>query len=127
MSDSTRKTHDILVVDDDVEFTRYLTELLDAEYYRVEVAYDGASALKAYSKIQPSLIITDIIMPELDGLGFILKIRSENTHIPIIAVTGGNCDGVKYINAANQFGANRVLTKPFDSDIFLAVLDELLM
>ncbi len=117
----------ILVVDDDVPFVEYVSEMLDGEGYRVCKAFGGEEGVTEFVQHQPQLIITDIVMPAKDGLELIMAARKQDSEIPIIAVSGGNSGfGSDYLMAAKKFGANVVPKKPFHSEMLLDTAEELL-
>lgn len=116
----------VLVIDDDIQFQKYLSELLELEGYEVFKAGDGEEGMIAYERHQPKLIITDLVMPLIDGIEVILKVRNHNKEVPIIAISGGNRGfGGDYLNAAKKLGASAVFEKPIDSAQLLGVVSEL--
>lgn len=115
----------VLVIDDDTQFVYYISQLLEYEGYRVYKAFDGKGGIMEYIQRQPNLVITDIVMPEKEGLELIMEIRKQDSEIPIIAVSGGNHGyGDSYLAVAKKFGANAILQKPFDSETLLATVNE---
>ena len=112
----------ILVVDDDPD-TRYVFRLIfEAADYEVDEAPNGLAALGAVKKSRPDLLITDLLMPFMDGLALINRLRSERrtARLPIIAVSG-NPDAKE---AAAR--ADAVVGKPFDRRQLLDVVRSLL-
>jgi CheY-like chemotaxis protein len=115
----------ILIVDDDV----FILNLLNTAFkkhpeYIVTNASNGNEALEATKTEEFDLIITDIVMPEKDGITFINEIRKTNKLIPIIAISGG-VDGQSaddYINFTCYF-ANETLTKPFSQKQLFAAIE----
>ena len=79
----------ILVIDDDAVIRDMLTEVLGDAGYAVEAAADGIEALRMIKAAPPDLIVTDIIMPEQDGVGVMLQLAKEHPDIKIIAISGG--------------------------------------
>jgi len=119
-------TPTVLVIDDDTQFVKYLSKLLEYKGYKVYTAFDGKQGMKQYAKYQPDLIISDIFMPDKDGLGLIMKIRAQDSITPIIVVSGrDNGFGGDYLSAAKLFGANAVLKKPFKEEKILTAINEL--
>ncbi len=104
----------VLVVDDERYIVDLLTDLLESEGYDVRRAYDGLTALEEVAKAAPDLVITDVMMPRLDGLTLIRQLRQRNTELPIVlmsaAVTDPAHPNVPFI------------AKPFDIDDLLAVV-----
>lgn len=107
------KTSDIkiLVVDDDKEIAKAIEIYLKKEGYNVTKAYDGVEALEAVEKENPHLIIMDIMMPKLDGIHAIMKIREER-NIPIIVLSAKSEEGDKITGL--EIGADDYVTKPFN-------------
>ena len=114
MPDMNKKT--ILVVDDDHEIVRAITITLEREGYHVLNAYDGLQALDCVTSREVHLIIIDVMMPKLDGLSAIMKIR-ERKNLPIIVLSAKSEDSDKV--AALDAGADDYLTKPFSVDELL--------
>jgi CheY-like chemotaxis protein len=108
----------ILVVDDDPGIRDALTLLLEDEGYLVHTAPDGLAAVAVVARDSPDLVITDLYMPGLDGVGLIARLRSERPDLPIIVVSAGirvsPPDGVPFF------------AKPFDSEHVLATVALLL-
>ena len=104
----------ILVVDDDQQVLEVLREMLRLEGHDVDLAENGLEALAALRKGHFDLIITDLIMPEKEGLETIADIRRDYGNVPIIAISGGGRGGpMNYLETARYIGANRTLNKPF--------------
>lgn len=116
----------ILVVDDDDMLRTYVKELLKLNNFNVTEADNGKTGLKEFRENKPDLVITDIIMPEMEGISFIRKLREYSEDIPIIAMTGnvhGHMD--EYLEISSQIGANEILRKPIKSEEFLDVINRL--
>jgi CheY-like chemotaxis protein len=113
----------ILVVDDDDGVRDLLKVILEREGYHVATAADGKEAIRQHRQKPSDLIITDIIMPEQEGLKTIFDIRRENPNVRIIAISGGGQYGLgDYLDAASELGADATFSKPFDRiDLLLAV------
>lgn len=107
----------VLVVDDEPQITRVLRHSLSAHHYDVRTAADGLSALETFRDWGPDLIITDVQMPEMDGIEFCRAVRKAST-LPIIvlSVRGAEDSKVKALDA----GADDYVTKPFGIDELLA-------
>jgi len=112
--DIAPKDFTILVVDDVVDNLVLISLDLQQLGYRVVTSSNGEEALKIASLTQPDLILMDIGMPELDGLGATRKIREHPTlrGVPVIAVTAFGTDGFR--RAAYDAGFDGYLTKPID-------------
>jgi len=107
----------ILVVDDEPQILRALRINLRARQYDVEVAADGASALRVAASQQPDLVVLDLGLPDMDGVDVIRGLRGWTT-VPIIVLSGraGSADKVTALDA----GADDYITKPFGVDELLA-------
>jgi DNA-binding NtrC family response regulator len=117
----------ILVIDDDLEIRRMIVQMLRRSEYEVMDAGDGNEALRLQHESPADLVITDIIMPEKEGIETIMELRREFPNIKIIAISGGGRIGpIDYLNTAKKFGALRAFTKPFDWAEMLHAVRELL-
>jgi DNA-binding response OmpR family regulator len=106
------KTHTILVCDDDQAIVDALDIYLSQEGYQVVRAYNGKEAVSILKDQEVQLILMDVMMPELDGLGATLKIREEK-NIPIIMLSAKSESTDKITGL--QFGADDYVTKPFNA------------
>jgi len=117
----------ILVIDDDDIMNGMIMQLLSEAGYEVEGAEDGNLGLKKLASEKFDLIVTDIVMPEKEGIETIMEIRSQNMETPIIAISGGGkIDPEQYLRMAQHFGADYTFQKPFDQKHFLAAVRECL-
>jgi two-component system KDP operon response regulator KdpE len=107
----------ILVVDDEAQLTRVLRTGLKARGYDVRVAADGLTALETFSDWQPELVITDLAMPNLDGLELCRRLRAIS-QVPIIVLSAKGEEKTKV--EALDIGADDYVTKPFGIDELLA-------
>jgi DNA-binding NtrC family response regulator len=114
----------ILVVDDEASARSGLSKLLEQEGYQVETAADGALALQAISESPPSLIVTDLKMPNLDGMGLLAKLGEQGVAIPVIVTTAFG--EVSVAVQAMRAGAEDYLTKPIDFDALLLSVERTL-
>jgi CheY-like chemotaxis protein len=121
---SMPKTAKILIAEDHPDSRDALRDLLEAFGYEVEVAVNGLEAVSAASEGRPDLILMDIMMPELDGLGATRLLRAaKNTQgIPIIAVTA--MEGAQ--QQALDAGASDYVRKPIDIRLLLTKVSTLL-
>ncbi len=126
-ADGDRKLPSILVIDDDAQLRGFLCEVLDQEGYQVYQAENGTTGSEMFSRYIPDLVLTDIVMPEKEGMELIMELRRANPALPIIAMSGGNAGfSGSYLAAAGKLGANATLAKPFTASHLLAAIGELL-
>jgi len=120
-------TKQILIVDDDEMIREYVKELLLFNDYKVAEAGNGKEGLKQVYKNVPDLVITDIVMPEMEGISFIQELRAHNKNIPIIAMTG-NINGrmEELLELSSQLGADETLRKPINSKELITTINKLI-
>lgn len=118
----------ILIVEDDAQIRVMLEETLQQEGYETRVAHNGAEALASYLDARADLVVTDILMPEKEGLSLITELRNLDPAAKIIAISGGapqlssGCN----LELARMFGAQRSFQKPLDIDALLQAIKTLL-
>lgn len=116
----------ILIIDDDVQFRSMLGQRLERAGYEVVEAPDGRMGMKAFRKEPVHLVITDIFMPEKEGLETIMALRRECPDVKIIAVSGGGRIGPQdYLVTARALGVQHAFSKPFDWREMLDAVREL--
>ena len=103
----------ILIIDDDEQVRTLLRDILTFEGFSVIEAGDGAVGLKLYREQPTDLIMTDLIMPEKEGLETIMALRKEFPNVRIIAMSAGGSRGHSYLPTAKMLGAAQTLSKPF--------------
>lgn len=117
----------IMIVEDDTAVRELLRNILERAGHTVVDARNGKEALTLYRKNPVDLVITNILMPEKEGLETIQELRREDADVKIIAVSGGGQIGpADYLDIARRFGAMRTFTKPFDRKELLRAVDDLL-
>ena len=120
-------TH-ILVIDDDEDIHFILKEFFTHEGHQVDSAGDGKAGLRLAELNRYDLVITDVIMPEMDGLEVITAIKRKFPNIRIIAMTGGTAkiDKDLLLSTANLMRADKVVAKPLDLKVLKAAVNEVL-
>jgi len=117
----------ILVIDDDVVVRTAMVQFLEDLGYDVVSAEDGQRGMRLFRSEKPDLVITDIIMPEQEGIQTIAEIRRERPDAKVIAVSGGGRVGnTDFLKIARQLGATDVIAKPVDPDDFAARIERCL-
>jgi CheY-like chemotaxis protein len=115
----------ILVIDDDQGFCSVLHSVLSRGGYEVTAVSDGHLALKLYEQNKYDLILSDLIMPDLDGVGLIMALRKMNPDATILAMSGGGVvPADTYLRLASAFRVNAVLRKPFAMSHLLEVVKQ---
>ena len=117
----------ILIIDDDEQIRVLLQKMMEWAGYDVRVAENGKIAMQMLSELPVDLVITDLIMPEQEGLETISWLKKEHAGVKIIAISGGGRIGPEaYLPAAWELGADKVFTKPFDVQEIVTSVHELL-
>lgn len=106
------KKKKILVVDDEVDFLEILKKRLTVNNYDVVTASSGEDALNKFKKENPNAILLDIMLPGMDGLGVLKKIREENKTLPIFILTAFSNE--ERVKSANKFNATGYIVKGGD-------------
>jgi DNA-binding NtrC family response regulator len=117
----------ILVIEDDDSFRSVLVQMLEKAGYEVLSAENGNQAMKYCREINPDLVLTDIIMPDKEGLETIQELLNLCPNLKIIAMSGGGRFGPNsYLPLAAKLGAKRTLQKPFMREELLSTISEVL-
>ena len=114
----------ILLIEDDEQFRAMLAQMLSLDAHQVTLACDGEEGLRLALQVAPDLILTDILMPHLDGIETITALRKAGSAIPVIAMSGGRraISAEFNLEAASLIGVKATLNKPFArADLRLAV------
>lgn len=116
----------ILVVDDSQDLRYTLEALLQNYHFKIDSAESAEVALKKLSKEIPDLIISDIMLPNKDGIEFVrdVRVNDDTMHVPVILLTAKNEKAIKL--AGYEVGANHFMTKPYDSDELVSVINSLI-
>ena len=113
----------VLVVDDDTAIRTLIADALEIEGYAVVTARNGVEALTKLSSTQPDAIVLDLMMPVMDGRGFLAAYREDARHaqIPVLVLSASHNLG----EIAPELGVRACLAKPFDLDVLLAAVERL--
>lgn len=113
----------ILIVDDDANLRASLRSVLEDEGHEVEEEVDGARALRLFVGHPSDLIITDVYMPQMNGIEFAMRVRETFPEAKIIGMSGGGfLTGESVLGALEALGAVGKLEKPFDADEVIRVV-----
>lgn len=116
----------ILVIDDDQEVRDFLVAVLERAGHEVTTAGNGRDGVAMFREHAVQVVITDIIMPEKDGIETILDLRREHPDLKVIAISGGGrTTPENYLHSARLLGADRAMRKPFKNEEILRAIDEL--
>lgn len=117
----------ILVIDDNETVRQTIDNVLNAAGHAVTCAHDGAAGLEFLTNNNYDLIITDILMPNIEGIELIRSVRKNGVACPIIAISGGTKKmGQDFLKMSESLGATATLPKPFSAQELLDVVSEAL-
>lgn len=118
--------HKLLIIDDDEGLSSTLQRVLEDAGFEAVTASNGYLGLLAVEQEMPSLVVTDILMPDRDGIETVLEAKRRWPNLKIIAMSGGGAfgDGVHYLHAAERLGADAILSKPFRPQQLLDLVRE---
>lgn len=117
----------ILLVEDDVSFATMLHRTLRMAGYDAVLARDGKEALLHYDPQTIALVVTDLMMPDMDGMELIMRLEERDPSVRIIAMSGGALGRTEaYLPMAERLGAVKTLAKPFSLESFLTAVRECL-
>ncbi len=113
----------VLYVEDDLDVSEIMKDMLDMFFDEVYVAYDGVEGLEIYKEHNPDLVISDILMPRMNGLDLVKEIQLINKDAKIILTTADN--EIDYQSKAEQLGILGYLNKPIDFSELQKFFDKL--
>jgi DNA-binding response OmpR family regulator len=117
----------ILLIDDDDPFRIMLKVALTQSHHEVVEARDGRKAIALFAENPAELVITDIIMPDKDGLEILPELRRKHPAVKIIAMSGGGrINAADFLKIAKMLGADRTLSKPFPLLRLITMVNEML-
>jgi two-component system, OmpR family, response regulator CpxR len=116
----------ILVIDDDAAMRRLILRVLRARGHELLEAENGADGIARMQDGKPDLIITDILMPQKEGIETIREVLGQSPNTKIIAISGGGSQNLMFLDAAKAFGAHAALAKPFRPEELVETVDRVL-
>jgi DNA-binding response OmpR family regulator len=117
----------VLLIDDDAALLGLLDHAFTAAGYTTRTAENGRKGLRLLDAYKPDLVVTDIVMPEMEGIGAILQIKRKPKPPKIIAISGAGPGGRRdYLSWAKHLGADEVLAKPFRMSQMMTLADQLI-
>jgi DNA-binding response OmpR family regulator len=115
----------ILVIDDERDIRDLLRYLLESKGYEVLEAGNGEDGLRVFQRTPADLVMTDILMPDKEGLATIIDLKKKYPHLKIIAMSGASKSD-HYLSFARKLGADKILEKPFNLQTVMQAIEELL-
>lgn len=116
----------IIIIEDDIVIRESLKEILEINKYEVITIDSGINLMKIINEFHPDVLITDIIMPDKDGIEIIIEAKKTYPDIVLIAISGGGrIDSESYLNTAKYLGADATLKKPFTHGQLLDLIKNL--
>ena len=117
----------ILIIDDEPQIRSMIRLILERAGYTVIEAADGVEGIRQFRENPCDLIITDLIMPNKDGIGMIIELKKEFPEVKIIAMSGGGLNRPEgYLRGAKKLGASFTLPKPINRQELLRVVKDTL-
>ncbi len=117
----------ILVIDDDNDFRKMLSAKLTKSGFAVVEAENGVEGIRRFTENEVDLVVTDIIMPEKEGMETILELKKIDPALKIIAVSGGGRSAPEdYLSVSEYFGAVKSFRKPFNLSEFVQTINNLI-
>jgi DNA-binding response OmpR family regulator len=118
----------ILLIDDDAPFRSMLSQTLAHFGHTVTQACNGREGLNLLARDPADLVITDVVMPEKEGMEVLMELREQRPQPKIIVISGGGrVSAEEYLGFAKLLGAGATLTKPFSNEALLAAIAQLLL
>ena len=117
----------ILLIDDDPTVRGAFRKILEREGYDVVTASNGKAAMRSVRQKDPDIVITDMLMPEQDGVETIMELRRDYPELKVVAISGGGCiSSDYYLEVALKLGVETVLHKPLKREKLLATVEKIL-
>jgi DNA-binding response OmpR family regulator len=116
----------VLIIDDDPHVRGVLEDALTEVGFDVHVADSGAAGLACLDKNDYKVVVTDILMPDKDGIETLIEIRAARSRAKVLVVSGGgSMRQTNFLDAAKEFGADATMSKPVDVNVFCAIVTRL--
>ena len=113
----------VLIIDNDPLLCETLKFAAEAAGHAVKLAQNGLEGIQVFEVFAPDVVVTDILMPEKEGMETIVELRRLNPDVPIIAMSGAAPAGnISFLRIAQKLGANHTLSKPFAMADFTAAI-----
>lgn len=118
----------VLIIDDEEQLRDLLKQMLTRDGHTVQTAFDGVEGIRVFKQFNPDLVITDIIMPNKDGIEVITELLRANPNTRIVAISGGRRAITAEFNleSAELLGVKGILSKPFTRHQLLEVVQSAL-
>ncbi|MBU1387826.1 MAG: response regulator [Proteobacteria bacterium] len=117
----------VLIIEDEISVRTFFKTMIEKNGYQVFEAADGKQGIRIYKENLPDLVITDLIMPEKEGIETIKDLKALNPDARIIAISGGGINDPKiYLNLAAKLGTICTFVKPVDNEILLSTIKKIL-
>lgn len=117
----------VLIIEDDNEVREFLQSLLERAGYETVTAVNGKEGVELFRTAVVDLVITDIIMPEKDGIETLMDMKRTNPGLKVIAISGGGrAEPENYLHSARLLGADHTIKKPFTNEDILEAVGTLL-
>ena len=115
----------VLIVEDELDMRIFISTLLETSGYAPVMTRDGKEGLKRAETMEPDIVITDINMPEIEGIEFVKTLKKRNSDVAIIVMSGDEL-GKKFLKTACMLGAQASLVKPFGIQDLISTVDGVL-
>ncbi len=114
----------ILLIDDDEDFRGYVHDLLKKRGFEVLIASNGKEGVDIIKNEKVDLVLTDMVMPEKEGVETIMELKLEYPDVKVIAMSGAMRKDT-YLKLADNLGAHIILSKPFKKEVLLTAIEEM--
>ena len=116
----------ILLIEDDDDLRATLARFLQSHGHEISEAANGEEGVEVFARTPADLVVTDLVMPEKEGLETMTALRATHPTVKIIAISGLSPRSAFYLQLATKFGADHTLPKPFTLETFSKAVDQVL-